>query len=53
VREAAAVVLVTRWQEFASLPDVLEKLGLQPLVVDGRRMLDSSAFARYEGIGRG
>lgn len=53
VREAAAVVLVTRWQEFASLPDVLDRLGVQPLVVDGRRMLDSSAFARYEGIGRG
>ena len=53
VREAAAVVLVTRWQEFASLPDVLERLGVQPLVVDGRRMLDSSACARYEGIGRG
>jgi UDPglucose 6-dehydrogenase len=49
---AAVVVLVTRWSEFQHLPEVLGELGSSPLVVDGRRVLDASAFRAYEGIGR-
>jgi len=52
VASADAVLLVTRWAEFGRLADVLAQSGRQPLVVDGRRMLDGSRFARYEGIGR-
>jgi len=52
VGTAAVVVLVTRWPEFAELAGVLKEQGRSPLVVDGRRMLDPQAFARYEGIGR-
>ncbi|RIL07662.1 MAG: GDP-mannose dehydrogenase [Proteobacteria bacterium] len=46
-----AAVLVTRWPEFATLPERLAKLERQPLVVDGRRMLAKDRVARYEGIG--
>jgi UDPglucose 6-dehydrogenase len=46
-----AVVLMTRWDEFSSLPDFLEGRDPAPLVVDGRRMLDKGRLARYEGIG--
>jgi UDPglucose 6-dehydrogenase len=49
---ADVVVLITRWPEFRHLPEVLASLAKQPLVVDGRRMLDPASIARYEGIGR-
>ena len=49
---AAVVVLVTRWSEFQQLPGVLREMGSTPLVVDGRRVLEPSAFRAYEGIGR-
>ena len=52
VREAEAVVLVTSWDEFERVPGLLRDLDVPPLVVDGRRMLDPSGVARYEGIGR-
>jgi UDPglucose 6-dehydrogenase/GDP-mannose 6-dehydrogenase len=48
---AEAVVLMTRWPEFERLPALLARLETQPLVVDGRRMLDKRSFARYDGIG--
>lgn len=48
---AQAVVLVTRWEEFKQLSDLLADMIPQPIVIDGRRMLDKHAFVRYEGIG--
>ena len=48
---AEVVVLVTRWDEFHQLPALLKPMASPPVVVDGRRMLDKHAFARYEGIG--
>ena len=45
-------MLVTRWSEFQQLPGMLRELGSTPLVVDGRRVLEPSAFRAYEGIGR-
>jgi UDPglucose 6-dehydrogenase len=52
VAGAQVVILVTRWAEFESLPDLLRDADPQPLVVDGRRMLAADSVARYEGIGR-
>jgi UDPglucose 6-dehydrogenase/GDP-mannose 6-dehydrogenase len=48
---ARAVLLITRWPEFRRLPELLAARQDPPLVVDGRRMLDKSRIARYEGIG--
>jgi UDPglucose 6-dehydrogenase/GDP-mannose 6-dehydrogenase len=48
---ADVVVVVTRWDEFHQLPVLLKPMTSPPVVVDGRRMLDKHAFARYEGIG--
>jgi UDPglucose 6-dehydrogenase len=50
---ADAVVLMTSWPEFQALPALLATREAQPLVVDGRRMLDPTSVARYAGIGRG
>ncbi len=48
---ADAVVLVTRWEEFRQVPELLARAGLQPVFVDGRRMLDRREIPNYEGIG--
>lgn len=52
VEGAGVVMLVTRWAQFSALAETLRALGSNPLVVDGRRVLDPAAFAHYEGIGR-
>jgi len=46
-----AVVLVTRWDQFKVLPELLAKKNPDALLVDARRMLDKTKFARYDGIG--
>jgi UDPglucose 6-dehydrogenase len=51
ISDAQAIVLVTRWEEFDGVPELLRQREPQPVFVDGRRMLDKSSFARYEGIG--
>jgi UDPglucose 6-dehydrogenase/GDP-mannose 6-dehydrogenase len=52
VVDVDAVVLMTRWPEFAALPSILAALGADPVVVDGRRMIAPESVANYEGIGR-
>jgi UDPglucose 6-dehydrogenase/GDP-mannose 6-dehydrogenase len=52
VRDADAILLVTRWPEFADLPRlVAARRGKPPLLVDGRRVIDPRAVPRYRGIG--
>jgi UDPglucose 6-dehydrogenase len=51
VEKVDAILLLTRWEEFAALPDFINKVDNPPLLVDGRRMLAKDKIARYEGIG--
>jgi UDPglucose 6-dehydrogenase len=51
VDTAEVVVIMTRWAEFSELPRLLANRQPQPLVIDGRRMLEKASVARYEGIG--
>jgi UDPglucose 6-dehydrogenase len=53
VCDVEAVVLVTRWKDFEAVPDLLAGLDPQPVVIDGRRMLDRESVERYDGIGYG
>jgi len=46
-----AVVLLTRWEEFRKIPDLLSKLDPQPILIDGRRMIEKKNVAEYRGIG--
>ncbi|MDQ3001640.1 MAG: UDP-glucose/GDP-mannose dehydrogenase family protein [Fibrobacterota bacterium] len=48
---AEAIILITRWKQFERLPSLLKAEANQPLVIDGRRMLDKNSVKRYEGIG--
>jgi UDPglucose 6-dehydrogenase len=51
VKGVEAVLLLTSWKEFNRLPELLGKLNPQPLLIDGRRMLDRHSVRRYDGIG--
>jgi UDPglucose 6-dehydrogenase/GDP-mannose 6-dehydrogenase len=51
VGNAQAIVLVTRWEQYRGIPEVVARSNPQAVFVDGRRMLDKARFARYEGIG--
>ncbi len=51
VNGADAVVLVTRWEHYRRVPDLIAKLEPTPIFVDGRRMFERREFDRYAGIG--
>jgi len=51
VQDVDVVLLLTRWNDFEALPELLQGVANPPLVIDGRRMLDKTTLARYEGIG--
>ena len=51
VQGSDAIVLVTIWDEFLPLPDIINSMSPSPLLVDGRRMFDKNSVPRYEGIG--
>jgi UDPglucose 6-dehydrogenase/GDP-mannose 6-dehydrogenase len=46
-----AILLVTKWAEYARLPELLRNKGLNPLLVDGRRFIGKGEYSRYSGIG--
>ncbi len=48
---ADAILLMTRWQHFERLPQLLADRGQDCAVIDGRRLLAKDSVSRYEGIG--
>jgi UDPglucose 6-dehydrogenase len=52
VNKVEAILLLTRWEEFNDLPDIIKSIGGNPLLIDGRRMLPVNCVNRYEGIGK-
>jgi UDPglucose 6-dehydrogenase/GDP-mannose 6-dehydrogenase len=50
--DAEAVLLVTRWDEFKKVPQMLAQRESAPLLVDGRRMFEPKSVRRYAAIGR-
>jgi UDPglucose 6-dehydrogenase/GDP-mannose 6-dehydrogenase len=51
IADAQVIVLLTRWDEFKQIPELLEQGGSQAVLVDGRRMINRHSVPRYEGIG--
>jgi UDPglucose 6-dehydrogenase len=45
-------MLLTRWDGFRRVPELLRPNGKIPVLIDGRRLLDPASTLRYEGIGR-
>ena len=50
---ASAVVIMTRWEHFRAVPELLRWREPAPLLVDGRRMIGAAAYAPYAGVGLG
>lgn len=50
--DVEAALLVTRWNEFRDIPALLAKRAEQPLLIDGRRIIEPHCVARYAAIGR-
>jgi UDPglucose 6-dehydrogenase len=51
LRAAEVAVLVTRWEAYRDVPAILDELGVAPVFVDGRRLLDKDTIVGYAGIG--
>jgi len=51
IEDVDAIVILTRWNEFADVQRFIDKRNPQPVLVDGRRMLDKKSVEKYEGIG--
>ena len=46
-----AVIVITRWEQFKDLESLINSMKRQPLIIDGRRMLEKNNYKKYEGIG--
>ena len=46
-----AVLLLTRWDKFREVPEILARMHKKPVFIDGRRMLNKNTIENYEGIG--
>lgn len=51
LEDSEVVLLLTRWDEFSKLPDIIRSMRVPPLLIDGRRMIDKDSVDYYEGIG--
>ena len=45
------IVLVTWWNQRRKLPEILKDQQVQPLVVDGRRLIEEVSIVSHEEIG--
>ena len=51
IDDVDAIMLITRWDDFKNIGQLIREKNPQPLLVDGRRMIDKNSIENYEGIG--
>jgi len=51
ISDVDGILLLTRWDKFREVPELLSKMKKKPVFIDGRRMLDKNTIENYEGIG--
>lgn len=51
IDQADVIIILTSWPEYLTIPSLISNRQDQPLVIDGRRMLERDSVSRYEGIG--
>jgi len=51
IKNSKVILLLTSWSELKKLPSLIKLIDIDPLVIDGRRMLSKNDILRYEGIG--
>ncbi len=49
--DSKVIIIMTAWDEFRNIPKLLNSLKRNPIVIDGRRILDPSKILHYRGIG--
>jgi len=49
--KSEAILILTKWPEFENLHQIISELKINPLIIDGRRMLPKNKFKKYKGIG--
>ena len=50
VEDVDAILLLTRWDEFDIVPSLISQEAVPPLLIDGRRMIEPSSVASYDGM---
>jgi UDP-glucose 6-dehydrogenase len=50
-KSVQGILLITAWDDFSGLPELVAALDTSPVVVDGRRFYSRADFERYEAIG--
>ncbi len=53
IEDVQVIIILTRWEAFNALPDMIKNRDEQPVFIDGRRMLDKKSVVKYDGIGMG
>jgi len=51
IENVDGILLLTRWDKFREVPELLSRMDKKPVFIDGRRMLDKNKIENYEGIG--
>jgi UDPglucose 6-dehydrogenase/GDP-mannose 6-dehydrogenase len=51
IKDVDAILVMTRWEHFERLPELLRQTSTSPAVIDGRRLISKAAVENYEGIG--
>ncbi|MGE5222590.1 MAG: nucleotide sugar dehydrogenase, partial [Omnitrophica WOR_2 bacterium] len=51
LEDSQAIIIVTKWEEFRRVPELIRNYDPQPVLIDGRRFLDKAGIQIYEGIG--
>jgi len=51
IKDAETVLLLTHWDEFDEIPELIASLKNKPVFIDGRRMIDKNKIENYTGIG--
>ena len=51
IKNVDAIMIMTKWNEFNSIPKIVNKFNPNVIVIDGRRILQSDSVNNYRGIG--
>lgn len=51
VADADIVVIVTRWDEYRTIPEIVARVNPEVLVADGRRLVAPDSVSNYVGVG--
>lgn len=47
------ILLMTRWDDFKNLPQIIHETNPEAVLIDGRRMIERNSVKNYDGIGIG